>query len=224
MKNNLRMFFLLAMLFWKDTTPTSMLFRRQSIDSCPVLDPLTTVTVTNLKLCAIRCLILNNCGGVCFHSDNRCRTYKKVTSSLGMVNDPGFKVIWDDSVGGSPDFRKVYEFQSAKKNFADAITFCQGAGAILALPKNDEENDFIYRVTANSSDDEVWIGIDDRQNELSFVNTSSGAIAGYKNFQDGEPSDDHGKNCVILQRSKSSQWKPIKCGENHTFVCERLLP
>ncbi|XP_064108531.1 collectin-10-like [Macrobrachium nipponense] len=224
MKNNLRMFFLLAILFWRETSPISMLFRRQSMDYCPVLDPLTTTTARSLKHCAIMCLTLGNCGGVCFHSDNRCRTYKKLNSSLGMVDDTGFKVIWDDSVARSPDFRKVYEFQSAKQEFKDAKQTCQDAGAILAVPKNIEENEFIFRVTAESSEDKIWIGLDDIAQELTFVNTTSKSITGYAYFESGEPTNDHNKNCVVLQRDKNSRWKATKCDEKYPFACEKLLP
>merc|ERR1711946_76812 len=51
-------------------------------------------------------------------------------------------------------------------NYDAAKTQCQSDGAFLAVPRSEAENDFIAGLIPN---EDIWIGINDIENEGSFV-------------------------------------------------------
>jgi Lectin C-type domain len=115
-----------------------------------------------------------------------------------------------------------YYLCTQAKNYAQALQSCANHGTHLVTISSEAENDFI----AGFADDEwtIWIGLDDRTDEGSFV-WVTGEPLSYQDWSLGQPSDGlpplglGSEDCAKLNPS-NGKWGDDACDDKAAFVCE----
>lgn len=117
---------------------------------------------------------------------------------------------WGDS------FYKIYE----KMNYTAAEAQCRSDGTFLAVPRFEEENNFI----ADLSTAETWIGVNDLQEEGKYV-TAEGDLS-YTNWGNWQPdnklhSNGYDEDAVTVnsRSSKHGYWNDVPFVNLYPFVC-----
>ncbi len=119
--------------------------------------------------------------------------------------------------------QRVYLICADARPWQAARDFCDGAGFNLAAIGDDAEDAYLYGQLRAAGLDDTWIGLNDRQTEEEFV-WSNGEPFVYNNWDDGEPNDSRGEDCVIILMSppeRASFWDDRPCDRNYPFICER---
>ena len=107
------------------------------------------------------------------------------------------------------------------KNFTAAEDNCRVQGGHLASIASDNENNIVR----NLSNTQIWIGLNDRAKESTFVWTDSSPYNyemwdQYEN--DMEPNNANGRewraNCVRMM--PSGKWRDTTCSDELAYVCE----
>ena len=62
-----------------------------------------------------------------------------------------------------------------RASYGDAKAQCESDGSFLAIPRSEAENDFIAGLLPNTR---IWIGINDIEQEGSFVGVDGSEMAG----------------------------------------------
>lgn len=116
---------------------------------------------------------------------------------------------------------RCYSYFMEHVNYTTASDRCSSMDSSLASPKSLQENDFLVALVA--SDEQVYIGLDDRATEDVFV-WSDGQTLSWSNWEYGEPNDYSGQeDCVHLQPDKAGQWRDTSCQAQYDFVCQKSL-
>lgn len=110
------------------------------------------------------------------------------------------------------------------KTPSQAKSACEALNATLAEPRNATENEEIRNLITNNS----WIGINDRQQEDTWVYDSDGTGIVYDNWNSNEPnnwpnlavpSDDYpNEHCVELIKN-SGKWNDMRCNHQMNYTC-----
>jgi hypothetical protein len=101
-----------------------------------------------------------------------------------------------------------------------ARTACQalGMGHHLAAVSSAAENDLITTLAAGAH---VWIGGNDRTNEMQYTWADSTEAFVFIKWAAGEPNDDGTEDCVVLRADDGGSWNDTECGSARPSVCER---
>ena len=126
---------------------------------------------------------------------------------------------------------KCYYFVSSLFNHANAQKFCQDQlGGVLFEPQSPEVNDQIYNAAVEYLGPEtgIWIGIDDLNQEGSFVYSSNQTALEFENWLPGQPNNAaaaYGENCVDFRPyyAGSGQWMDSDCGLSHYSICQVVV-
>ncbi len=89
---------------------------------------------------------------------------------------------------------KCYHVTASAMTYGEAEIYCYHGEAKMAEPKNYAENNAV----SNLSTGRLWIGINDIDNERSFVYESTGQRITYSNWAAGEPNNLHNEDGVVL--------------------------
>ena len=105
------------------------------------------------------------------------------------------------------------------KNFTAAEDNCRVQGGHLASIASDNENDIVR----NLNNTQIWIGLNDRDEEDTFVWTDSSSYNYTMWVEPNEPNNEgNGKegpaNCVRM--TSSGKWRDTLCSDNLAYVCE----
>lgn len=114
-----------------------------------------------------------------------------------------------------PDETRCYFFVDARRSWGEAAGICNETGARLATISSAEENDLVAELASGS---DVWLGAHDADTESVFRWIDDEPFE-FTNFDDGEPNDDGGEDCLLLLGS--GRWDDRDCGDDYKFVCER---
>ena len=124
----------------------------------------------------------------------------------------------------SPDGSWCYRFVSTPATWRDAIDTCQEDDAWLATIHDLQENNFVTDWAAPRS---VWIGLNDRHEENSWVWThpDGGDFEGdYRHWAPGEPGAEH---CVQIFGKQSGYevggWDDANCYDEIAFFCQTAM-
>ena len=109
-------------------------------------------------------------------------------------------------------FYKVY---NTPRNYGDAKAQCESDGAFLAIPRSQAENDFLRSLLSNR---DFWIGINDIEQEGSFVSVDGREIS-WTNWATGEP--DGGD--AVQSDGGNGRWHDIWINSNERFVCSIFI-
>ncbi|XP_003728594.1 alpha-N-acetylgalactosamine-specific lectin-like [Strongylocentrotus purpuratus] len=126
-----------------------------------------------------------------------------------------------------------YYYNSDKVDWHDADDACTLLGANLVSIHSSDESAEIYTLwkslvdegRADDSDKAYWIGLHDQQNEGTFI-WSDGTTKNYEKWQDDEPNDHKGEDCVALHNEGSNdydrqEWNDCDCGDKKPYFCRR---
>jgi len=86
------------------------------------------------------------------------------------------------------------------------------------------ENAFVYGECASRGLGSTWIGLSDRDVEMSW-RWVDGSALGFERWDDGEPDDGggSGQDCAVMitiDPTSASRWDDRTCGTDYDYVCE----
>ncbi|XP_019641549.1 PREDICTED: tetranectin-like protein [Branchiostoma belcheri] len=125
-----------------------------------------------------------------------------------------------------PDYDYFSHTGICYKSFAEEKTYdkakqtCAADRGMLAMPKDDATNTFIYGLEYGDGD--RWIGLSDAASEDNWVFEDGQTLAstGYNNWDQDEPSGGEGENCVVLRSENPTTWNDLGCNHNKRFICQ----
>ena len=110
-----------------------------------------------------------------------------------------------------------YRLFSSKKNWNDAEANCvKNVGHLVSITSNIE-NSFVSKLAKESGKD-VWIGLNDKSVENSFV-WSDGTTCLYRQWDDKQPSRS-ASGCTKMTK-ENGRWNDKSCSDKRSYVCER---
>ncbi|XP_052853492.1 C-type lectin 37Db-like [Drosophila gunungcola] len=121
----------------------------------------------------------------------------------------------------SPTYEKIglrffYIEKRQKQNWFSAANFCRQKGGYLASIRSVEELTLIS--TRLNAGVEFWIDINDLSNQEEYISSSSGKVAPFLDWQDGEPSTmENTQRCVSVINGKM---KVNLCASKNNFICQ----
>ncbi|XP_062502762.1 macrophage mannose receptor 1-like [Corticium candelabrum] len=121
--------------------------------------------------------------------------------------------------GWSLNENSCYRHFSTKKTWDDAEADCvtTGGGHLVSITSNIE-NSFVYNLSGNTGGYNVWIGLNDKIVENSFV-WSDGTTCLYRQWSGNQASNVSSENCTILRRA-NGRWNDKECITKYYYVCE----
>ncbi|KAL5011088.1 hypothetical protein ScPMuIL_013393 [Solemya velum] len=109
-----------------------------------------------------------------------------------------------------------YQVNNPTKNWLDARKACQAQGADLARVADSRAQSVISGWVRNKF---VWIGLNDRHNESTWVWLDDTKAITYTNWGPGEPNSHGSENCgEIAQRG---YWTDYPCKLPLQYICEK---
>jgi hypothetical protein len=109
-----------------------------------------------------------------------------------------------------------YRVFAAPLPWEEAVSACQDWGGLLVGIESPLEHDFV----AALSDTDIWLGVNDRAAEGTFVGTD-GAPVVFFNWSEGQPDDFLGEEDCVALRSLDLLWNDTSCTAEKAYVCER---
>ena len=95
-----------------------------------------------------------------------------------------------------------------------------GSDITLASIHSFVGNAFIWETIMQSSGN-VWIGLEDRAHEDTFV-WLDGTPLDFVNWEDKQPDDHFGQDCVRMphpDHKSNAKWDDADCSDQHNFIC-----
>jgi hypothetical protein len=121
----------------------------------------------------------------------------------------------------------AYLFCAARADWSTARAACQQVGYDLAAVEDATEDSYLYASVNQRGFGDTWLGLNDRQNEGSWV-WPDGAPLAYSHWDRGEPNDggDGGEDCGVLMTrdGRESEWDDRGCGRDYSYICEASAP
>uniref|UniRef100_A0A672KLP5 CD209 antigen-like protein C n=1 Tax=Sinocyclocheilus grahami TaxID=75366 RepID=A0A672KLP5_SINGR len=129
-----------------------------------------------------------------------------------------------------------YYMSNKTKNWTEGRRDCEKKGADLIIINNNEEQDFVTKITDKR---EFWIGVTDSDVEKTWkwVDGKSSTehlmlICTFRFWASGaditEPNGGTAENCAVTylkQKHDVSGWHDVKCNDAYQWICEKsILP
>jgi len=112
-----------------------------------------------------------------------------------------------------------YTLVTLNNNYEKAANFCNSIGSFLVSIGSQEELDFVISLMPEYMVD-VAIGLNDVEDEGTFVYTENGQEASFTAWADGQPRTKNNFDCVFLDAGEDYAYKTMKCKMQTPFVCE----
>ena len=126
---------------------------------------------------------------------------------------------------GASVYESGYVGVNIAKTWSDANAYCTATyGTYLATVTSLEENNAVRAAATEagiSTDDYVWIGYNDIDNESNWV-WADGSDNNFTLWESGEPNDGTIKpedDCALLWASRNDTWADGNCLGSLAFVC-----
>ena len=119
-----------------------------------------------------------------------------------------------------------YAVFDKKRNWSDALSFCQRIGADLVKIESQGETEFI-NATWLLSLEKMWIGLNDLEVEGDWKWSDDTSLGVYSNWGYREPSKGKNQHCVVLVRGFmgkdffDAQWNDVRCERTLFYLCEK---
>ena len=112
---------------------------------------------------------------------------------------------------------KIYPSAS----YGDAKAQCESDGSFLAIPRSQAEDDFIKSLSPNK---DIWIGINDIEQEGSFVGVDGSEIS-WTNWDSNQPDGGTNENGVAISgfSSDNGRWYDFAVNNQFKFVCSKYI-
>ena len=127
------------------------------------------------------------------------------------------------SANSSENIRK-YCYVGTQLNYTLAEKHCNTLDGVLFEPRNEEVNSIVYNISNEvfGNGYQIWIGINDREKEDSFVYTSNGDPVTYLNWSPNQPDDSTNEDCVEFRPSfGDAMWNDFHCEYESQSICEK---
>ncbi|XP_053537654.1 macrophage mannose receptor 1 isoform X1 [Ictalurus punctatus] len=126
--------------------------------------------------------------------------------------------LWAPALSASRQFYAVEE----NRDWSEAQTWCRENYTDLATIENQEEMDAVKDLLKGKGGN-FWIGLKQNQTYWHIYKNrswywSDGAPYNYTYWQNGEPNNEEGDNCVEVY-SGNNTWNDAGCHHHHSFVC-----
>merc|ERR1711973_172538 len=109
-----------------------------------------------------------------------------------------------------------------KSMFFHAQEYCWEQGGYLAEIDTPEESEAVMGII--SLELNYWIGLTDFADDGRWIWQESHQVANWTNWQEGEPNNLGGQDCVIMEQRYDHRWDDVYCDyttvQEHAF-CER---
>ena len=116
-----------------------------------------------------------------------------------------------------------YKLVRQHKSYLAAAKHCKQLQSYLVEIQNENENRFVTRL---HHDQDIWIGLSDRQKEGQWIWETSRRLVNFTRWSPGEPNNKGGGNgrahCALIWRHHHLEtWDDRNCDQRKYFVCER---
>ena len=106
-------------------------------------------------------------------------------------------------------------------SWEDASSNCRQNNAFLVDVESNDEDDFVDGLVAGGH---VWIGLNDRATEGTFVwSRTNSSFTTASKFIDTEPNGGNNENCVELRytgNGRTTYWIDQNCSHQNRFICK----
>ena len=115
-----------------------------------------------------------------------------------------------------------YKFYESPRYYADALAKCESDGAFLAYPRSQAENDFILSFVTSNDNLDLWIGINDVDEEGTIVTTDGQDIV-FTKWWNPLPSNHNNQDAAMMYAanwgSMRGHWVMKEATGVYGFVC-----
>ncbi|XP_061778196.1 macrophage mannose receptor 1 [Nerophis ophidion] len=114
-----------------------------------------------------------------------------------------------------------YFLERSKKMWKDALTACRKEGADLASIHNIQEQSFIIAQSGYMAKDVLWIGLNDRTNQMLFEWSDLSQVT-FTQWMADKPSHSINlqEDCVLI-RGKDGRWADHVCENAYGYICKK---
>ena len=112
---------------------------------------------------------------------------------------------------------------SSASTWKKSRIFCQNLGADLAVIKSEEENQFVYDLLRNTSDDHHgWIGLHRKADNKFYWLDSRPLEGNFQKWGRGRPSKNSIDNCVhLIKYHPDGKWNDRNCSDTRLVaICQ----
>ena len=112
-----------------------------------------------------------------------------------------------------------YNLVSTAMSWLDASSNCRQNNAFLVDVESNDEDNFVDGLVTGGH---VWIGLNDRATEGTFVWSRTGSsFTTASKFNPPEPNGGTGENCVELRYGGGNRnWNDQSCADQNRFICK----
>ncbi|KAI3374792.1 hypothetical protein L3Q82_021350, partial [Scortum barcoo] len=108
-----------------------------------------------------------------------------------------------------------------EKTWSDAQRQCRSEGGDLVSLQNVEDQSFVISQLGYATNDELWIGLNDRKTEGLFDWIDHSPVS-FTSWEFGKPAASTNlKDCVLI-RGENGNWADRMCEEKHDFICMKM--
>ncbi|XP_053293421.1 macrophage mannose receptor 1 [Pleuronectes platessa] len=107
--------------------------------------------------------------------------------------------------------------QRSLQTWSDAQRECRKERGDLVSIRNVEDQSFVISQLGFASDDELWIGLNDRTTEGLFDWSDHSAVS-FTSWEYGKPMSTETEDCVLI-KGENGNWADRSCDEKHGFIC-----
>lgn len=111
-----------------------------------------------------------------------------------------------------------FHLHREKKTWSDAMKECRKESGDLLSIRHVEDQSFVISQLGYASDDELWIGLNDRRTEGLFEWIDQNPVQ-FTSWQYGEPSVSGDTEDCVLMMGERGNWADRSCDEQHGFIC-----
>ena len=157
-------------------------------------------------------------------------SWTKLLKSLEPLSPKQTQVRGNPKDSSCPDgwsefYYGCYFIPPGLMNYDVAVANCKIMGAKLAEPIDPQVDLAIANLVTfkTGSHERYWLGINDREENNTWVYESSGEPVKYTNWLKGQPDHYRERNCVEVNYGKTKKkWNDARCRFKKRSVCELL--
>lgn len=119
------------------------------------------------------------------------------------------------------DNGEAYLFCNRSDSWNQARNFCDDLGYQLVTIDSAEANTWILQQAQQLNLDEIWLGLNDREQERTFV-WVDGSAPTFTGWNNNQPSHGNDQDCAELHGRDdwAGTWNDERCGNDQDFVCQ----
>ncbi|KAK5860193.1 hypothetical protein PBY51_021688 [Eleginops maclovinus] len=147
-------------------------------------------------------------GYICY--SERAATHPTTGSETGFCSSP-----WIPYNG------HCFHLNREQKTWSDAQKACRQEGGDLVSIRNVEDQSFVISQLGYASNDELWIGLNDKKTERLFDWIDHSDVT-FTSWESGRPAVLSDPEDCVLIRGENGNWADRVCDEKHGFICMKM--